>query len=165
MDTSRAAIPFVPARGDRFNQERKVFGVMPFTIKVAGSDTAGRLLIIEQDNAYPGGPPRHLHQAQEEWFCVVRGSYVVEVDGETYRLGPGDSVLAPRRVPHSWALDGDEPGRLLIAFSPAGSMEEFFAATADMGGMPSPEVLAPLFVAHGMEVTGPPLRAGPKSPP
>ena len=99
-----------------------------------------------------------MHEAQDEWFYVVAGRYLVEVDGLLHRLGPGDSVLAPRGLPHTWALEGDEAGRLLIAFQPAGSMEEFFAATSGMGGMPSPDVLAPLFAEHGMTVVGPPLR-------
>lgn len=158
MDAKDRAGLFVPARDDRFGQQRKVFGVMPFTIKVSAGDTAGRLLIIEQDNAYPGGPPRHVHHEQEEWFCAVQGSYVVEVGGETYRLVAGDSVLAPRSVPHAWALEGNEPGRLLIAFTPAGTMEEFFAATAGMAGLPSQSDLALLFAAHGMAITGPPIR-------
>lgn len=158
MDDEAPLGVMVPARADRFGASRKVFGVMPFAVKVAAEDTAGGLLIIEQDNAYPGGPPRHVHAAQDEWFYVVAGRYLVEVGGQLHRLGPGDSVLAPRGQPHTWALDGDEAGRLLIAFQPAGSMEAFFAATAGMGGMPAPEVLAPLFAAHGMKVVGPPLR-------
>ena len=148
----------VPARGDRFQQERKVFGVMPFTIKIASEDTEGDLLVIEQDNAYPGGPPRHLHHEQDEWFYAVHGSYLVEVAGELHHLASGDAVLAPRGVPHAWALEGSEPGRLLIAFRPAGSMESFFAAASKLPGMPSPEELAPLFEAHGMTIVGPPLR-------
>src|SRR5690606_35226964 len=91
MDAATDGGLFVPARGDRFQQQRKVFGVMPFTIKVSSSDTAGRLLIIEQDNAYPGGPPRHVHHEQEEWFCAVQGTYVVEVGGQAHRLAAGDS--------------------------------------------------------------------------
>src|SRR5690554_1886094 len=150
----------VPPRHDRFEQEHKVFGVMPFTIKVATEDTGGGLLIIEQDNAFPGGPPRHLHHAQDEWFYVVAGNYVVEVAGEMHHLGPGASVLAPRKVAHTWALEGNEPGRLLIAFQPAGQMEEFFAATAGMTGLLPPSEMAPLFEAHGMTITGPPLRSG-----
>jgi mannose-6-phosphate isomerase-like protein (cupin superfamily) len=149
----------VPARGDRFGQERQVFGVFGFSIKVATQDTGGDLLVIEQDNAYPGGPPRHFHHAQDEWFYVVAGHYLVEVAGETYRLGPGDSVFAPRGVPHGWALDGNEPGRLLITFQPAGQMEAFFAATAGASGLPPQAEAAPLFEAHGMTVVGPPLRS------
>lgn len=148
----------VPRGGDRFGQVRKVFGVLTFTVKVAAADTNGELLVIEQDNAFPGGPPRHVHRDQDEWFYVVAGTYLVEVAGEMHHLGPGDSILAARGVAHSWALDGDEAGRLLITFQPAGLMEEFFAATAGFGGMPSPAVATPLFEAHGMTVVGPPLR-------
>ncbi len=150
---------FVSGGSDRFQQERRVFGVMPFTVKVAAADTGGELLVIEQANAFPGGPPRHQHHEQDEWFYVVAGKYLVEVAGEMHHLGPGDSIFAPRGVPHGWALDGEEAGRLLIAFQPAGQMEEFFAATADMAGMPSPTELKPLFEAHGMTIVGPPLRA------
>lgn len=148
----------VPRGGDRFAVERKVFGVMPFAIKISSRDNEGALLVIEQANAYPGGPPRHVHHAQDEWFYAVQGSYVVEVGGETHHLSAGDAILAPRGVPHTWALEGNDMGRLLIAFQPAGTMEDFFAATASMNGMPSPQELAPLFAQHGMTVVGPPLR-------
>jgi mannose-6-phosphate isomerase-like protein (cupin superfamily) len=148
----------VAAHGDRFGRERKVFGVMPFTVKVAAQDSDGRFFVIEQDNPYPGGPPRHVHHEQDEWFYAVRGSYMVEVGGEMHRLGPGDAVFAPRGVPHGWALDGAEPGRLLIAFQPAGAMEAFFDAACELPDMPSPADAAPLFEAHGMSIVGPPLR-------
>lgn len=148
----------IRAGEDRFERERKVFGVMPFSVKVSASDTGGHLLVIEQHNAYPGGPPRHVHHDQEEWFYAVEGRYVVEVAGVEHELGPGDSVLAPRGVAHTWALVGEEKGRLLIAFQPAGTMETFFDEACDLNGMPSPEALAPLFEVHGMKVVGPPLR-------
>ena len=121
----------VRARHDRFGHVRKVFGVMPFAVKVA---------------------------SQDEWFYVVSGTYVVEVGGELHHLAPGDAVLAPRGVPHGWALDGTEPGRMLIAFQPAGTMEAFFDTASQLPGMPSPEAAAPLFEAHGMTIVGPPLR-------
>ena len=121
---------------------------------------AGRrnLLIVEQHNAFPGGPPRHVHRDQDEWFYVVEGRYMLEVDGHPHLLGPGDSVMAPRGVPHTWALDGTEPGRIVIAFQPAGLMDELFDAACQLSGMASPEALRPLFEAHGMQVVGPPLR-------
>jgi len=41
-------------------------------------------------------------------------------------LAPGDSVLGPRRVPHAFAFVGNTTGKLLVGFTPAGKMEEFF---------------------------------------
>ena len=28
-----------------------------------------------------GGPPRHVHFEQDEWFYVIKGDYVFEVGG------------------------------------------------------------------------------------
>lgn len=147
----------VLADEDRFQRARKVFGVMPFAVKVTARDTGGKSLVIEQANAYRGGPPRHVHHDQEEWFYVIAGEYLVEVGGETHRLGPGDAVLAPRGVPHGWALASHLAGRMLIAFFPAGEMEAFFDEATKLNGMPPHEELAQLFAAHGMTITGPPL--------
>ncbi|MDQ4128366.1 MAG: cupin, partial [Actinomycetota bacterium] len=76
---------------------------------------------------------------------------------ERHRLEPGDSVLAPREVPHVWAHVGEGTGRLLIVFQPAGKMEAFFGELSKIEGMPQPEVMQSLFRSHGMETTGPPL--------
>ncbi len=147
----------VPADSDRFGRERRVFGVMPFSVKVTTADSGGGLFVLEQHNAYLGGPPRHLHLDQEEWFYVVAGRYVVEIDGTAHKLGPGDAVLAPRAVPHGWALAADAPGRMLVAFSPAGQMEAFFDEACGLDGIGHPPDMAALFARHGMRLTGPPL--------
>jgi quercetin 2,3-dioxygenase len=117
-------------------------------------------LILEQANAYRGGPPRHLHHGQDEWFYVIEGEYVVEIAGQQHCLGPGDSILAPREVPHTWALVGQGTGRMLIAFQPAGKMEAFFDEATKLPEMPPHQEVRGLFAAHGMEVVGPPLEVG-----
>ena len=70
-------------------------------------------------------------------------------------MNPGDSLLAPRKVPHVWAFVGDIRGRMLITFMPAGKMEAFFREVTKANAMPpqDPE----LWRAHGMELLGPPL--------
>jgi mannose-6-phosphate isomerase-like protein (cupin superfamily) len=148
----------VPADQDRLGQRRKVFGALPIDVKVAGSDTDGRLLLIEQIDTIRGGPPRHLHHGQEEWFYVVEGSYAIEVGEERFQLGRGDSVLAPRGIPHVWAHVGEGTGRMLIGFQPAGRMEAFFAEATMLGGIPAGPELARLFHDHDMELLGPPLK-------
>ena len=148
----------VPAGEDRSRKRRRIFGSMSIDCKVSGSETDGSLFIIENTNDSSGGPPRHLHHEQEEWFYVVKGEYVVEIDDVRHQLGPGDSILAPRKTPHVWAHVGEGTGRLLVAFRPAGDMEAFFEAMSQVKGAPSREDLHGLFRSHGMEVTGPPLR-------
>jgi quercetin dioxygenase-like cupin family protein len=95
-------------------------------IKVATEDTGGTLFVTEQPSGQKGGPPKHFHLEEDEWFYCLAGEYIVEVGSQRYQLRAGDSVLGPRRVPHSFAFVGDSPGRLMVAFTPAGRVEQFF---------------------------------------
>ena len=147
----------VKADQDRFNSRQTVLSGFPIDLKVATKDTGGGLFIIENLNETKGGPPRHLHYEQEEWFYAIEGVYLLEIGDELFDLGPGDSILSPRKIPHAWAFNGKGRGRLLIAFQPAGLMESFFKELAKIKGVPEKAVLKQLFHVHGMEITGPPL--------
>ena len=147
----------VPAGGDLFQEERKVFGSMSIDFKVSSLDTNGGFFVIENTDALKGGPPRHLHHEQEEWFYVVESHYIVEIGDEHHSLGPGDSVLAPRKVAHVWAHVGEGTGRLIAALQPAGEIEAFFGELAKLGNSPQREELQRVFSSHGLELTGPPL--------
>jgi quercetin dioxygenase-like cupin family protein len=148
---------YVEKAGDRFGRPRRVFGAMPLTVKVRAADTAGGMLVVEQTNDVRGGPPRHVHHEQEEWFYVLEGVYAIEVGARRHRLHAGDALLAPRGVPHGWARVGDGPGRMVIAFSPAGDMEAFFDAATALAALPPPDEVRALFAAHGMTALGPPI--------
>ena len=104
-----------------------------------------------------GGPPRHFHYQQDEWFYAREGTFTFEVGEEKFTLRPGDSLFAPRMIPHVWTYVGDQPGTLLLAVQPAGSLEQFFMKSCDMTSPPTPEEAEKLFAAHGMKVVGPPL--------
>ena len=147
----------VKAGQDRYNRPRQVFGGLRIDGKVLPADTGGDLYIIEHTDEAKGGPPRHVHHEQDEWFYVVEGAYHVEVGDEKFDLVPGDSVFAPRGVPHVWAHTSEGEGKLIIAFQPAGLMESFLGALAEMGAAPTPDVMGPLFASHGMTMLGPPL--------
>lgn len=142
---------------DRFNQKRTIAGANQITYKVSGQDTQGGLFLFEQVSLRKGGPPRHLHHRQEEWFYVMEGEYVFEVGSERMRLRPGDSLLAPRKVPHVWAYVGEKPGKILIGFSPAGKMETFFQEAAKMPDFAADQKL---YRACEMEIVGPRLTVG-----
>jgi len=146
----------VPAGQDRFTQPLKVGGI-PLDCKVSTHDTHGQLYIFEHTNMGKGGPPRHLHHEQDEWFYVIQGEFVFEVGDQQFRLKPGDSLFAPRKVPHVWAQVSDMPGTLLLAVQPAGSLEAFFQEGGQFSHQPTREEVAKLFEAHGMQVVGEPL--------
>ena len=130
---------FVAAGADRFEVLHQAFGLKPIDFKVSTEDTDGGLFIIENGNNRPGGPPRHIHHAQEEWFYVLEGDYVIEVGDTIYKLGVGDAVLAPRAIPHVWAFVGSGRGRLLIVGFASGQI---------------PEIPANRLLLKGCEATG-----------
>ena len=101
-----------------------------------------------------GGPPRHLHHEQDEWFYAIKGEFVFEIGSQRFRLGPGDSILAPRAIPHAYAFVGHDGGQLLIAYTPANRIEEFFRGRT-AGSQYSTD--AARYRAYGLELLGPPL--------
>ena len=109
---------------DRFNHTYAL-GYSTLSFKVAPAETNGGLFVIEHTHLRPGGPPLHLHFEQEEWFYVMEGEVAFQVGDQQLHLKPGESLLAPRRVPHAFASMA-QSSRLLIAFTPAGKMEQFF---------------------------------------
>lgn len=143
----------VAAGEDQFG-ERRGLGISEVHFKVTPQDSNGAL-VLENRFRSKGGPARHLHHDQDEWFYAIEGEFIVEVGQERITLKPGDSVLAPRKVPHVWAHVGDTNGVMLVAFMPAGKMEAFFREVTKANAMPPQDPA--LWRAHGMELLGPPL--------
>jgi quercetin dioxygenase-like cupin family protein len=130
-------------------------GIGHVFFKVATEDSHGGLLVVEMTHHTKGGPGRHFHYDQDEWFYVVEGEYIFEVGEVRIRAKGGDSLFGPRRVPHAWAFVGDTPGRLLFIFTPAGQMEAFFRDTGKADAIIPQDPT--YFRAYGLELVGPPL--------
>ena len=149
----------VAAGKDRFKEDGlMIWGLIPLAIKLSSKDTGGELLVFQHTDMGKGGPPRHVHHAQDEWFYVVKGEFAAEVGDQRYVLKPGDSLFAPRKVPHAWAHISDQPGTLITTVSPVGTFEQFIRDTARHPVVPPPEEVAKTFAAHEMTVVGPPLK-------
>lgn len=116
------------------------------------NETGAGLFVIEHKNLVKGGPPLHLHLHQEEWFYVVEGVVLFQIGDGRKTLRAGDSILGPRNIPHTFSSVGDKPARLLIAFTPAGKMEEFLRVTA-VANPPNQD--AAFFRRYDMELIGP----------
>jgi quercetin dioxygenase-like cupin family protein len=144
----------VAADQDRFGEQRGL-GVSTITFKVMPKDNQD-VFIIENTFHARGGPARHLHYEQDEWFYIVEGEFTMEIGQDRFELTPGDSILGPRKIPHAWAFTGEQHGRILIAFLPAGKMEAFFREVTKANAMPPQD--PGLWRAHGMELMGPPLQ-------
>ncbi len=136
------------------------------TLKATGEDTGGRVTVAEFVNPPGFAPPLHRHTVEDELFAVLAGRAVFHCDGEELAAGPGDFVVLPAGLPHTFLVGPDEPLRTLQITTPSGF--ERFAAMA--GGpaaerrLPDPGPVDPAALAHaaalhGLEILGPPPSA------
>lgn len=128
---------------------------------ILSADNAGGVMSITDSVALEGnGPPRHIHDAEDEVFVILSGRCLFWLDGETFERGAGETVFIPRGVEHTFTvLEG--PSRMLIQFTPGG-FEGFFE---DMmkGQFRIPDDMDAVNESaerHNMRFTGPPLGAG-----
>jgi quercetin dioxygenase-like cupin family protein len=152
--TPSLAVAPVRTGADRLGEPHTI-GASSAAFKVLTRETVGAAFIMENVLTRKGGPPRHLHHEQDEWFYVMQGEFVFEIGTERFKLGPGDSILGPRAIPHAYAFVSESPGRLLIAFTPANRIEEFFRGRTE-GAQYSTD--AARYKAYGLELLGGPLQ-------
>jgi quercetin dioxygenase-like cupin family protein len=118
------------------------------------STTGGRYGLVDMIEVPAGDmPPLHVHHAQDEGFLVLEGELSVFLPGREIALRPGEFVLAPRGVPHSYQV-GDAPARVLVLSSPGG-FEDFVREVAALDSL-SPEALGAAAAARDIEILGPP---------
>ena len=67
---------------------------------------------LAEDTIPPGGATqRHYHKVSEEFYFVLEGRGVMDLDGELREVGPGDAILIPR---HAWhQISATVPGQTL----------------------------------------------------
>jgi quercetin dioxygenase-like cupin family protein len=152
---------FKVASGEaRFGIHYKMKGVTLniLDVKISGKDTENDLAVFEQTGLTPkGGPPLHIHPNQDEWFYVVEGEYLFQVEEDKYQMKPGDTIFLPRKVQHAF-VQLTEKGKMIVSYFPAGKMEDFFATTDRWTSPPTKEEIAKVFADHDMQVVGPPLK-------
>ena len=131
------------------------------TIKISSRDTDGAFAVFEGRTRPQHGPPLHLHREQDEWWYIVAGEYLFEVDGREIYATAGATVFAPRGSRHTFQNVGNTPGHTITTVVPGG-LDLFFEeleAAAPRGTVPNPADLLPIFEKYGMELLGPPLAA------
>lgn len=94
------------------------------TFLAIAEDTRGQFALIEAVARKGNVPPPHIHHREEETFYVLEGEMTVSVGDRTIRATPGTTVIVPRDVVHSFAIESQQL-RMLILVTPAG-MEGWF---------------------------------------
>lgn len=124
------------------------------------AETGGAMSIVDSLSPADSGPPRHVHEREDEVFVVLTGACEFWLEGQTFTKGAGEAVFIPRGREHTFRVAGSEPSRHLVILTPGG-FEGFFAEMAQ-GRFRIPEDMEQVGASaarHGLRFTGPPLRA------
>lgn len=141
------------------------------TVKATGAETRGRVTVVEFVNPPGFAPPLHRHQDEDEMFYLLSGRAEFRCGEDVLIAGPGDFVLLPVGLPHTFIVGSDEPLRTLQITAPAG-FEAFAAAVGEPAlerrlpepGPIDPTALDPAALGHaaarhGIDILGPPPTA------
>lgn len=94
INEARTNKPVFVQRGkNRFKEELLIWGVIPLQIKVSSKDTNGALFAFEHNKMGKGGPPRHLHFDQDEWFYAWKGNFLLRLEMKNLHFSPAIPFL------------------------------------------------------------------------
>jgi quercetin dioxygenase-like cupin family protein len=90
-----------------------------FSFLATGEDTDGAYSLIHCYFRKNFFPPPHLHKYEDESFFILEGEFNFLVGGKKIIAGPGELVVLPKNVPHSFNLV-TETAKALVLITPAG---------------------------------------------
>jgi len=134
MSNTQTIPDVAPAVTYRPNPKRYYFDVALGSILLSGKDTGGAYCLLDLSVAPGLGVPRHTHTREDEAYFVVSGELEAIVGDEGFTLKAGDTLMAPRNIPHRLRNSGEIDNHYLIMFSPSG-FEDFLIATS----VPAPD--------------------------
>jgi len=125
------------------------------TFVARGEQTNGALVAVEIVVPPGEGPPLHVHTREDESVYVLEGDLLFKLGAQLSATPAGSFVFVPRGVAHSFQNVGEQPGRMLVTFTPAG-MEGFFDRLSDLTAF-DPDAFRRAAAEVGTDVVGPPL--------
>jgi mannose-6-phosphate isomerase-like protein (cupin superfamily) len=135
--------------------ERADFPALGNRYVLRGDASGGRFALIEHTiPARRLAAPTHVHELEDEYSFVLAGRMGAQIGDVVVEAGPGDLVLKPRGIPHTFWNAGDEDVRVLEIISPAG-FEQYFADLAPelaRAGAPDHQALADIRARYRLGV-------------
>lgn len=137
------------------------------TVGVSNDDGSDGISVLEHLAPHGDSPPLHVHHDEDEVFHILEGELRFRVGDDELRAGPGETLLAPQGVPHTYRVESEQ-GRWLVTTA-RGNFERFMRAVsrpAERDELPEPapeptaeqvKALGAVASAHGIELVGPPL--------
>jgi quercetin dioxygenase-like cupin family protein len=134
VPNAQGSIRRAPSIRHQPKSKRFYFDVGLGSVCLSGTDTGGAYCLLEVSLAPGIGVPRHTHTREDEVYFVLAGELEVTLGENVFVLRSGDTLLAPRNIPHQLRNSGNTTNHYLLVFSPSG-FEEFIMATA----LPAPD--------------------------
>jgi quercetin dioxygenase-like cupin family protein len=136
-------------------------------IRVAAEDATDGIAVLEHLLPHGDSPPAHIHHAEDEIFYILDGVFRFQLAENQFEVRKGETVIAPRGVPHTYRVESSYGGRCLTVTS--GGFERFVRAISrqatredlpEPAEAPTAESMRAIVEAArncGIEFVGPPL--------
>lgn len=125
-------------------------------VLIASDETANRFCLAQSETPSFGGPPCHLHEREDEVFIISAGRYEFQIGDARVQAEVGDTIFAPRGVPHTFRVVSNEPGRFLL-FTTPGGFDQFFRECAELweSGDVTPHRIGAIATTHKLRFLPP----------
>ncbi len=129
-----------------------------YRFSLTGEDAQRALGAWESVVPASAGPPRHVHEREDETFFIQSGEVQFWMQARSVELGPGESLFIRRGAEHTFRVLGERPARMLTVVTPGG-LESFFVDMAEKNLRIPDDMAEVVAIAarYGVTFTGPPL--------
>jgi quercetin dioxygenase-like cupin family protein len=93
--------------------------------KATGKDTQGKYSLLEITVPPQNGPPLHIHNREDESYYVIDGQFSIQNGDDTISANTGTYIFIPKGRPNTYKNVGNNPGKLLIMYTPPGAEKAF----------------------------------------
>lgn len=143
------------------------FGNTLVTINLSASQGTDGICVVEHRMPFGESPPLHVHRNEDEVFHILSGTMRFRVDGRDMVAAAGQTVIAPKGLPHSFRVESPEGAHCLTITQGADFETMLRAASRPAQGATLPPQGAPTADAialltrlageNGIDIVGPPL--------
>jgi quercetin dioxygenase-like cupin family protein len=143
------------------------FGNTLISIKLSSQSGADGISVVEQWMPFGEAPPLHIHQREDEVFHIIDGVMRFRVGDDEIVGRAGDTVIAPKGVPHAFRVESAS-GVHCLTIMRGSDFETMLRQASRMAERPElPEAIAPtpemigrlveICAANKIDIIGPPL--------
>jgi mannose-6-phosphate isomerase-like protein (cupin superfamily) len=97
------------------------------TVRVSHHGGEDGISVLERLAPHGDSPPLHVHRTEDEIFHVLEGELRVRAADTEVKIAAGETILAPKGVPHTYRVESREGARWLV-ITRRGDFERFVRA-------------------------------------